>query len=178
MRAAPLVVPERAGRLPGRGVGFAAPVAFSGEKVPGMFGPGQPVISAELPSYCLRGGLGQSCQLHRMPRMSRTPQFSWPVRVLPGLAKDLAQGLTNGDRRVTAEEVRAELARTEEERGRVGQAITAVLREYWEDSGDFFFGPCSYLVYSHGQMGLRQEMRRLHLSHAARRRARQHAPCP
>jgi hypothetical protein len=29
--------------------------------------------------------------------MSRTPQFSWPVRVLPGLAEDLAQALTNSD---------------------------------------------------------------------------------
>ena len=108
--------------------------------------------------------------------MSRTPQFSWPVRVLQGLAEDLAQSLTSGDRRVTTEEVRAELARPEEERGWVGQVITAVLREIWEDGGDFF-GPCSHLVYSHDQVGLRQEMRGMHLSHAARRRARQNAPC-
>jgi hypothetical protein len=108
--------------------------------------------------------------------MSRTPQFSWPLRVLPGLGEELAEVLALYDYRLTGEDVCTELTRSEWERGPEGHLATVTLRNLWE-AGEFFFGPCSPLVYNYGRIGLREEMGAMRLSHAARRRARQHMPC-
>ena len=47
---------ERVVRLIGRDIGFAAPVAFSGEQVPGALGLGQLAAAAELPEVQVRLG--------------------------------------------------------------------------------------------------------------------------
>ena len=94
--------------------------------------------------------------------MTRTPQFSWPLRVLPGLGEELVQVLAERGYQVTAEDVCAELARPEWERGPKGQHVTLALRHNWQ-LGDLFFGPCSLLVYSYGRLGLREEMRAMPL---------------
>jgi hypothetical protein len=60
-------VPERVVRLVGRDVGFAAPVAFSGEQVPGALGLGQLAAAAEFPEVQVRLG----CP---------APPFGLPVR--------------------------------------------------------------------------------------------------
>jgi hypothetical protein len=58
---------ERIGRRIGRDAGFAAPVAFSGEQVPGPSGLGQLVAAAELPEVQVRLGYP-------------APAFSPPIR--------------------------------------------------------------------------------------------------
>jgi len=40
----------------GRDIGFAAPMAFIGDQVPGTLGLGQPVAAAELPEVQVRLG--------------------------------------------------------------------------------------------------------------------------
>ena len=49
-------MPKRVVRLIGRDIGFAAPVAFSREQVPGALGPGQLAAAAELPEVQVRLG--------------------------------------------------------------------------------------------------------------------------
>jgi hypothetical protein len=51
-----LALPERVVRLIRRDVGFATPVAFTGEQVPGAPGLGQVAAAAELPEVQVRLG--------------------------------------------------------------------------------------------------------------------------
>ncbi len=68
------MVPERVVSLIGRDVGFAAPVAFSGEQVPGAFGLGQLAAWAELAEVQVRLG-------------DPAPPFGPPVREGSGRAE-------------------------------------------------------------------------------------------
>jgi len=63
-------VTERVVRLIGRDAGFATPVAFSGEQVPGALGLGQLAAAAELPEVqvrfcCLAPSFGAPVTQHR-----------------------------------------------------------------------------------------------------------------
>ena len=101
--------------------------------------------------------LGKPSTVNDMPRRSL---FSWPVRVSQGLAEEL-ETVSN----LTAEEVRAELAKPERERSDEGRRVTGVLRDMWNE-GEL----AGLVVYSHGRLRLRDEQRK-RPSGAQRRKA-------